>query len=274
MKTRTIVGAAAIPLFLLLIFFAPLWAYAIVVGLICAGCSWEFLRCVDPDMKRRFKVYAFIDALALPIIYVFVPSEHVAAVSLYALVVAMFLELICSFRENVARVKVGTILQVVFAGSVMPMLLLSLVRIGMREHASVYVLLPLLAAAACDTGAYFVGSFMGKRKIFPRLSPNKTWEGCVGGLICDVALMLLYALLISVVGKLEVYYLSFAVYGLVGGIACEFGDLAFSSVKREFGIKDYGTLIPGHGGMLDRFDSMHFTAPVIEFLVLLLPAIK
>lgn len=273
MKTRTIVGAAAIPLFLLLIFFAPLWAYAIVVGLICAGCSWEFLRCVAPDMKRRYKLYAFADALALPIVYVFVPSGYVVAASLYFLVAAMFLELMVSFKYE-TRVKLETILQVVFAGSIMPMLLLSLVRIGLREHHAVYVLLPLLAAAACDTGAYFVGSFLGKRKIFPHLSPNKTWEGCVGGLVCDVALMLLYALLVSVIGKREVDYLSFAVYGLLGGVACEFGDLAFSSIKREFSIKDYGKLIPGHGGMLDRFDSMHFTAPMIELLVLLLPAIK
>ena len=275
MKTRTIVGVAAIPLFLLLIFFAPLWGYAIVVGLICGGCSWEFLRCVDPDMKPRFKYYAFGVAFALPVVYVFFPNEHVPATLVYLLAILMIFELLTSFKDDVATVKVETILQVLFAGAVMPLLLLSLVRIGVEhpEHSAAYVLLPLLAAAACDTGAYFVGSFHGKTKIFPHLSPNKTWEGCLGGLFIDIGMMLLYAFVLSRFG-LQVRYLSFAVYGIFGAVACEFGDLAFSAIKRQYGVKDYGTLIPGHGGMLDRFDSMHFTAPMIELLVLLLPALK
>lgn len=273
MKTRIIVGATAIPLFLLLIFFAPLWAYAIVVGLICCGCAWEFLRCVDPNMNPRFKIYAAATAFALPVIYVFFPNEHVPAALLYLLTVLMILALLLSFKEGEARVKLETVLQVLFAGSVMPMLLLPLVRIGMRAHSSIYVLLPLLAAAACDTGAYFVGSFLGRRKIFPHLSPNKTWEGCIGGIVIDVGVMLLYAFVLTRF-KLEVNYLSFAVYGFAGALACEFGDLAFSAIKREYGVKDYGALIPGHGGMLDRFDSMHFTAPMIELLVLWLPALK
>lgn len=275
MKTRTIVGVTAIPLFLLLIFFAPLWGYAIVVGLICAGCSWEFLRCVDPDMNVRFKVYALAVGFALPVLYVFFPSQYVPAGLVYLLAILMIFELLTSFKDDVATVKVETILQVMFAGAVMPLLLLSLVRIGVShpEHSAVYVLLPLLAAAACDTGAYFVGSFHGKTKIFPHLSPNKTWEGCLGGLFIDIGMMLLYAFVLSLF-KLNVNYLAFAVYGTFGAVACEFGDLAFSAIKRQYGVKDYGTLIPGHGGMLDRFDSMHFTAPMIELLALLLPAIK
>ena len=87
-----------------------------------------------------------------------------------------------------------------------------------------------------------------------------------------VLLMILYGYVISRFGH-EVNYLLLAVYGLFGSLACQFGDLVFSAIKRQYGIKDYGNLIPGHGGMLDRFDSMHFTAPMIEILVVLLPAI-
>ena len=86
-------------------------------------------------------------------------------------------------------------------------------------------------------------------------------------------MMLLYGLVLSLCG-FTVDYIYLAVYGLLGSLACEFGDLVFSSVKRQYGIKDYGTLIPGHGGVLDRFDSMHFTAPMIELLAVLLPAIS
>ena len=157
----------------------------------------------------------------------------------------------------------------------MPLLLAALVRIGLRENNNltcVYMLLPFVATFSSDSGAYFAGMFYGKKKIFPNLSPNKTLEGCIGGFVSAIAMMLLYGFVLTLL-HFEVNYLYLAVYGFLGSLACEFGDLVFSAIKRQYGIKDYGNLIPGHGGMLDRFDSIHFTAPMIELLVLLLPAI-
>lgn len=272
MKTRTIVGITAIPLFILLIFFAPLWAFSIAVGLISAGAAWEFLRCVDPKMPIRFRVYASVIALAIPIVYVVVRKSAVISMAVYFLSILMFCELLLSFRKE-EHVKFETLLQVFFAGNVMPILLASLVRIGIRDNSSVYLFLPLVAAFSSDSGAYFAGSFYGKRKIFPHLSPNKSLEGCIGGALSAIIMMIIYGIVLISFFDFKVNFIILALYGLFGSAACQFGDLAFSAIKREFGIKDYGKLIPGHGGMLDRFDSMHFTAPMIEFLVLLLPAI-
>ncbi len=271
MKTRIIVAAIAIPLLLALIFFAPLWAFAILVGIISAGAAYELLRCVDPEMPKRFMVYASVVGLATPIACAFARSSVVTNTAAYALVLVMFAELMLSFRGK-EQIKLETILQVLFAGAVMPLLLAALVRIGNREQSSVYLLLPFIAAFSSDSGGYFAGNFLGKRKIFPHLSPNKTLAGVIGGFVAAVALMLLYGLILSVC-KYEVNYLYLALYGFFGSLACQIGDLAFSAIKRQYQLKDYGELIPGHGGMLDRFDSMHFTAPMIEIMVLLLPAI-
>lgn len=276
MMTRIIVAVIAIPLLILLIFLAPLWAFSILVGIISAGAAWELIRCTDSSEPIRFRVYASLVAAATPIACTFASKGSVITNSaIYLLCVVMFLELMISFRKE-KPVSVETVMHVIFAGGIMPLLLSALVRIGLREDdtlISVYLLLPFVATFSTDSGAYFAGKFHGKKKIFPNLSPNKTLEGCIGGVISAIVIMLLYGYVLTLL-HFGVNYLYLAVYGFLGSLACEFGDLVFSSIKRQYGIKDYGNLIPGHGGMLDRFDSIHFTAPMVEILVMLLPAIS
>ena len=272
MKTRTIVGVTAIPLFILLVFFAPLWAFALLVGVISAGSAWELLRCVDKELPLRFRLYAGVLGFAMPVVYVFARDEAVVGTAVFLITVLMFAELMLSFRKE-EHIRFETVLYVIFAGGIMPMLLISLVRIGVRtDETPAYVFLPFVAAFSSDSGAYFAGYFWGHKKAFPHLSPKKTVAGCIGGLAAAVILMIAYGFVLTRFG-FAVNYLILAVYGLFGSLACQFGDLVFSAVKRQYNVKDYGNLIPGHGGMLDRFDSMHFTAPMIELLVVLLPAI-
>lgn len=274
MATRIIVAVIAIPLLILLIFFAPIWAFGIVVGLISAGAAWELCRCVDSAMPVRFRVYACIVGFLTPVACsLSVTGSVITNTAMYGLTLIMFCEIMLSYRGE-KRVKVETALTVIFAGGVMPLLLSALVRVGLyQSRTSVYLLLPFIAAFSSDSGAYFAGKFHGKKKVFPHLSPNKTREGCIGGFATAVVIMLLYGFILTRFDY-EVNYLFLALYGLFGSLACQLGDLAFSAVKRQYGIKDYGHLIPGHGGMLDRFDSMHFTAPMIELLVLFIPAIR
>ena len=123
------------------------------------------------------------------------------------------------------------------------------------------LLFSILCTVAVDTGAYFVGKSIGKRKLAPTLSPGKTVEGAVGGLAAAVIL----ALLLAPVLGLPVAFCATA--GVLIGIVAQLGDLSKSAIKREIGIKDFGTLIPGHGGVLDRFDSHLFTAPAVYWLL-------
>ena len=124
------------------------------------------------------------------------------------------------------------------------------------------VWLILLSSWGCDTCAYCVGMLIGKHKMAPILSPKKSVEGAVGGVVGAALLGVIYA------AATQGPMLEYAVICAVGALISMVGDLAASAIKRNQGIKDYGKLIPGHGGILDRFDSVIFTAPVIFFLLL------
>lgn len=121
------------------------------------------------------------------------------------------------------------------------------------------VLVAAISAFGCDTFAYLTGRLIGKHKMAPLLSPNKTVEGALGGIVTSLVLSLLVGIGI---GESPLKY---ALAGGVGALAGIVGDLAASAIKRNKGIKDYSNLIPGHGGILDRFDSMLFVAPVVYF---------
>lgn len=130
------------------------------------------------------------------------------------------------------------------------------------------VWLIFLASWGCDTCAYCVGMLIGKHKMSPKLSPKKSVEGAVGGVIGAALLGVIYAAAIS--GHMQgggSHMVSFALICAVGALISMVGDLAASAIKRNHGIKDYGKMIPGHGGILDRFDSVIFIAPVIYYLV-------
>ena len=129
------------------------------------------------------------------------------------------------------------------------------------------VWLILISAWGCDTCAYVVGVLIGKKKIFPNLSPKKSLEGCIGGVVGTVIIAGLYGYFFveATFPDKKVAPLIAVICGF-GAICSMVGDLAASAIKRNFGIKDYGKLIPGHGGIMDRFDSMIVTAPLVYFL--------
>lgn len=132
------------------------------------------------------------------------------------------------------------------------------------------VWLVFVCAWGCDTCAYCVGMLIGRHKMAPILSPKKSVEGGIGGILGAALIGVLYALAINYWGDAGVNTLSFAVIGAVGGAISQVGDLAASAIKRYHNIKDYGKLIPGHGGILDRFDSVIVTAPIIYYLAIML----
>ena len=158
-------------------------------------------------------------------------------------------------------------------GLLIPFLLSSLVRIIAPDNGRYVILIPFVVGFLSDSGAYFIGCRFGRHKLAPQISPKKSIEGVIGGVIFAVVGMLLYVLILQIFCKASVNYGYALVYAIFGTAVGVFGDLCFSVIKRQTGIKDYGTLFPGHGGVLDRFDSMLFVCPLIEFLLEVLPVV-
>lgn len=143
-------------------------------------------------------------------------------------------------------------------------------QIRMLEQGAFLVWLVFLCSWGCDTCAYCVGVTMGKHKMAPVLSPKKSIEGGIGGVLGAALLGAIYAVAINRFGSASADVLTYALICGVGGIISQIGDLAASAIKRNHDIKDYGKLIPGHGGILDRFDSVIITAPIIFYMATIL----
>lgn len=138
----------------------------------------------------------------------------------------------------------------------------------MAEGGEYLVWIILISSWGCDTCAYVVGMLIGKKKIFPVLSPKKSLEGCIGGVAGAALLGALYGLFVTGNATRELGV--FALICAMGAVVSMVGDLAASAIKRNRGIKDYGKLIPGHGGVMDRFDSVIVTAPIVYLLTVLM----
>ncbi len=160
-----------------------------------------------------------------------------------------------------------------FFAMLIPYFLSSFVRLNGMEMGKFLILIPLVAAFTSDAFALFAGMAFGKHKLAPELSPKKTVEGAVGGLVGAIVCCILYGVVVEKGFGLRFNYLYLAIYGLLGSVVSQLGDLSFSYIKRQYGLKDFGNIFPGHGGVLDRFDSVIFCAPLIEILIRWLPAL-
>jgi len=271
-KTRILAAVILVPLIFIVLFFLPPYVLAVVVSLICAISAYELLHAIGGKQNERVRLYAVFSAVIIPIgayfdiTYIVFPAVFLVLMSL------IFLEAIIGFK-TIRKISFAQILTTLFAGTLIPLMLSSLIDLKQMPGGHLLVLLPIISAFVTDAGAYFTGLAMGKKKVFPHVSPKKTVEGCIGGLAIGTLAILIFGVIIVFTTLNIVVFWALIIYGIIGSVLSQLGDLAFSLVKREFDIKDYGRLIPGHGGMLDRFDSMIFAAPAMYLLVTLIPAI-
>ena len=271
MLTRIVVSLVLAPLFLAVLLFAPEGIVTLLVTGIVTLAAFELLRAVGAKRNQYVCAVTLAAAALTPVCFWEQTDGWAIKLVLMGLLLSLFLVAVLSY-ETPKAVRVEDILFSLFGGILYPVLMSSLVQLRMMEKGAFLVLLPIVSAFLTDTGAYFFGMFLGKHRGITKVSPNKSAEGFVGGLVSGVVFMVLYGLILKNVFALEVNLLRMALYGLLGSFVTMLGDLSFSLIKRQYGIKDYGSLLPGHGGMLDRFDSMSFAAPTMWLLVTLIPA--
>ena len=266
MKTRILTGVILLPLLILLALVAPKEVAMVVYGLMMSVGSYELLYGTRLVQHPRLVIYAAVSAF-LVTVWSFYGAVHAYAVlGVLLFVIPLFGEMMMDH----VKVRFEMITMTIIAGLIVPYLLTAVIRILAMKIGRYMILVPFLVAFMNDAGAYFVGMRYGKHKLAPVVSPNKTIEGLLGGIAAAIVGMILYAIVLDIL-DFRVNYLLAILYGLLGGIVGVFGDLCFSIIKRQTGIKDYGNLFPGHGGILDRFDSVMTVAPLMEVLLLLLP---
>ena len=273
MIQRIVVAAILVPVLFIVLFFLPPYILVGVISLICAISAYELLHSISGfRSKERLTIYALFSAVLMPIgVYFEIGLQTFTAV-FFALMCILFIEGIVAFN-TIRKIKFEQILTALFAGAVIPYMLSTLISMRIMPEGRLLVLIPFVSAFLSDGGAYFIGVLIGKRKAFPKVSPKKTVEGFIGGIVIGTASVVVYGVVLNYTTFHYIEFWAFILYGFVGAIATELGDLAFSLIKREYEIKDFGRLLPGHGGVLDRFDSMVFTAPAIYLLIMAIPAV-
>ena len=269
MKTRLIAGISLIAVLLLVVLVLDKSIAAMILGLLQAIAAYELLYRTRLITNPRLVIYSAAMAFGIAV-WSYYEAVHAYLV---LMVLVYFLLLFSEMMRDHVKIRFEMLAMCFVGGMVVPYLMSSLLRILTLGIGRYMILIPFVIACVCDAGAYFVGVKFGKHKLAPVVSPNKTIEGALAGLACGMLAMLLYAVILDLFLKFDVNYGYAALYGLLGGIVGELGDLCFSIIKRQTGIKDYGNLIPGHGGVLDRFDSILAVAPLVEALLVILPVV-
>ena len=294
MFKRVMVAVVGLPLLILILGWAPSWATMLLLAAMCAIGAWELMRAAAGERGKPLTPLTVIAAAAVPVcVYGEMSIENTELTALPVLPFAALLGAVfifASFALAIHRydeeqgIPFAAVTCAIFAGLAFPLMFSCLLRLRMMPAIGMLqVFLPLAISFGSDTFALFAGMLCGKHKLAPKVSPKKTVEGAIGGLLGGVIGMTVFKLVAdSMAHTLTVYppiemaagpQISWgAVFalGIIGSTISQIGDLSFSVIKREFGVKDYGNLLPGHGGILDRFDSVTFVAPFVWLALQLL----
>ncbi len=257
MKIRIITALVLVPLLVavLLLGKTVLTAAVMIIGVMGL---YEFYKATGLSGKKILCALGYLGAIAIPLLREFVnPALYLPLGYVFMLLIFVCM-LICH-----KTVSVNDAGMVIFSLIYIPFFLTQLIYIRGMGGGEFLIWIPFIGAFATDTFAYFAGVFLGKHKLCPNISPKKTIEGSIGGTIGVVLIMLLYGYILNRSFGLEVNYVSLGILGALCAIISQIGDLTASIIKRKYGIKDYGSLFPGHGGILDRLDSVIAVAPLV-----------
>lgn len=273
MGKRIVSGAALVILSFVVIFCGGRLLLASLL-LVSAISYKELCKAVGAGEEKRFNALEATGFFGMILYYVFLDMAKILGPLMFAwsflFCAGLLMVFMAVYVFSFPKFQAGQVMSAFFSFFYAPVLL-SFVYLTRNLPQGIYLVwMIFISSWICDTCAYFSGVTLGKHKLAPVLSPKKSIEGAVGGVLGSAATGALFA---YVLGQMEVPFnpqiWKFALIGGAGAVISQIGDLAASAIKRNYGIKDYGKCIPGHGGVMDRFDSVIFTAPVIYVLAVL-----
>lgn len=268
MKSRLIVAAIGVPLTVVLLSVLPAIGTAVFCAFIVCIAVHEMFSAVGVHSAAAVILGGVSALLITAAAYFGISAKIILAWCAFYCILLFALWTAYYERERVFGFS--GLCAGLMAGLIVPGGMAALVLIRAAENGRFMVLLPIIVTFAGDGGALFAGMAFGKHKLAPRTSPKKTVEGAVGGVFAAILISVIYALVLRFGFKIELDIARLIIASLVCSVVSQLGDLAFSLIKREFGVKDYGRLLPGHGGALDRFDSTVFAAPVMYIMLTVL----
>ena len=266
MLKRIITAIIAILVFIPICIFSYTMIFPIAIALLSVVAVFEISKCLDFHKNMFLTVPLYLVALGLPIFRCFVSSNafflsHVPLIFIGLLIYMLSYVMIRKNKDSLSEIVLLYALTTFIISGFSSILMVRL----MFNGEAIYLLV-FLGAWICDTFAYFTGMLFGKHKLIPEISPKKTVEGAIGGIVFTVIGFAIYCLIWNSLSDYKLSYLTLCIYGFVLSIASQFGDLIASSIKRQYNLKDYGAIFPGHGGVLDRFDGVLLVAPFLYVL--------
>ncbi len=267
MITRIITAVVGIAVAIGVLFLADTPVYNLAVSLLTVLMLYELLSACGCIRYKFHSIVCVIFSAVMPFLVEIegMEAKYLLATSCIFLIFVGYI----ADHKNISFEKICCMLAFTLLTTLSMCCLVSLKNLD-KVHGVCYVILCLAGAWLGDSGAYFVGTFLGKHKLCPEISPKKTVEGAVGGVVTVGIVFAVYAFFYRLVQgyfgqSFEVNYLLIVVIGFVCGVLGIVGDLSASLIKRQAGIKDFGNIMPGHGGIMDRFDSVLFVAPFMMF---------
>ena len=233
------------------------YLFPLLFSVVAFVSVWEMLYCLKLDKKYAISVPLYLLALAFPMLARVMRGHmqeytQIAIFAALALLLYLFAFIVFQFGKiEISKVALlyMTSVYIIAADSA------AIILRDMEGNGRYIFLIPFLLSWSTDIFAYFTGRLFGKHKLIEAVSPKKTVEGAIGGLVCCAGVAVLYGFVLNRLFGVEPNYLVLALCGLGIGVVSQIGDLMMSAIKREYGVKDYGWILPGHGGALDRFDS-------------------
>ena len=265
LKHRVITAAVGVPLVILAIWFGDPWPwFTLLIAAAALAGTYEFYHMANFDRREPLLYLGLLCSLAL-VLSPHYRSPDFLPIVITATMLISLIRLLCRpSKESAFRNWAWTIVGALYVGWMLSYWL----NLRGLEDGRNWVYLAMLTTFANDTGAFFIGRARGKHKLAPAISASKTWEGAVGGVMCAILGAMVIATVLNLISPFTFRYWQIIFLGFLISIFAQLGDLVESLLKRNMEVKESGNLLPGHGGILDRFDSLIFVGAVVYYYVI------
>jgi phosphatidate cytidylyltransferase len=268
LKHRVITAAVGVPLVILAIWFGDPWPwFTLLIAAAALAGTYEFYHIANFDSREPLIYLGLLWSLALVLSPHYRNPDVLPILITAAILISLIRLLLRPSRENAFHNWAWIVVGALYVGWMLSYWL----NLRGLEDGRNWVYLAMLTTFANDTGAFFIGRARGKHKLAPMISPAKTWEGAIGGLLSSIAAAVVIATILSRLSQIPSFafeYWQIILLGFLISLFAQLGDLVESLLKRNIGLKESGNLLPGHGGILDRFDSLIFVGAVVYYYVI------